>query len=240
MKWSAALKECGSITGCILSNELLDAFPVHLVRMEDVLKEIYLDLDAGENRLVERTGDLSSNELAAYFSEFSLVIGKGHTTEVNLAIRDWLHEINDALLRGFILTIDYGYPSWDYFSEDRDRGTLMCYHKHRLSEDPYVNIGEQDITAHVNFSAVKKWGEDLGIKTAGFCGQGVFMVSLGIEEDLKRIAEGTKDYVFEIARIKKLILPQGMGESHKVLVQYKGVESPKLRGFSMRNQIRVL
>ena len=103
-----------------------------------------------------------------------------------------------------------------------------------------MNIGEQDITAHVNFSAVKKWGEDLGIKTAGFCGQGAFMVSLGIEDDIKKIAEGPKDYVFEIARIKKLILPQGMGESHKVLVQHKGVDSPKLRGFSIRNQIRTL
>lgn len=240
VKWAASLNECGSITGCILSNELLDAFPVHLVRMEDVLKEIYLDLDAGENRLVERTGDLSSNELADYFSEFSIEIRKGYTTEVNLAIRGWLYEINQALLRGFVLMIDYGYPAWDYYSEDRDRGTLMCYRKHQLSENPYEHIGEQDITAHVNFSAVKKWGEDLGIKTAGFCGQGVFMVSLGIEDDLKRIAEGTKDYVFEIARIKKLILPQGMGESHKVLIQYKGVEAPGLRGFSIRNQIRAL
>ena len=240
VKWSDALSECGNITGCILSNELLDAFPFHLVRMEDTLKEVYIDFDVQENRLVERTGDLSSNGLADYFSEFSIRIRKGHTTEVNLAIREWLQEINKALMRGFILTIDYGYPSWDYYSEDRNRGTLMCYRKHELSENPYENIGEQDITAHVDFSAVKKWGEELGIKTAGFCGQGVFMVSLGIEDDLKRIAEGTKDYVFEIARIKKLILPQGMGESHKVLIQYKGVEPPRLRGFSIRNQIRVL
>ena len=239
VKWSAALNECRNITGCILSNELLDAFPVHLVRMEDTLKEVYIDFDA-ENGLFELTGDLSSSELDGYFSEFSIAIEKGHTTEVNLAIRDWLHEINEALLRGFILTVDYGYPSWDYYSEDRNRGTIMCYRKHQLSENPYVHIGQQDITAHVNFSAVKKWGEKLGIKTAGFCGQGVFMVSLGIEDDLKRIVEGAKDYAFEIARIKKLILPQGMGESHKVLVQYKGTEPPKLRGFSMRNQIRVL
>jgi SAM-dependent MidA family methyltransferase len=227
VKWVAALGECGAITGCILSNELLDAFPVHTVRMEDTLKEIYIDFEAVEGRLIERTGDLSGNELADYFREFSVGIGKGHTTEVNLAIRDWLHEINEVLLRGFIITIDYGYPSWDYFSEDRNRGTLMCYHKHQLSENPYENIGEQDITSHVNFSA-------------GFCGQGVFMVSLGIEDDLKRIAAEAKDYVFEIARIKKLILPQGMGESHKVLVQYKGVQPPKLRGFSIRNQLRVL
>ena len=109
-----------------------------------------------------------------------------------------------------------------------------------MNETPYLNIGEQDITAHVNYSAVKKWGEDMGIKAAGFCGQGVFMVSLGIDEDIKKIAEGPGDYVFEIARIKKLILPQGLGESHKVMVQYKGVEPPRLRGFSIRNQIKTL
>ena len=239
VKWASALNDCGSITGCIFSNELLDAFPVHLVRMEDSLKEIYLDLDS-ENRFIEVTGDLSSDEIAHYFREFSIEIEKGYTTEVNLGIKDWLHEINEVLQRGFILTIDYGYPAWDYYSEDRNRGTILCYHKHQINETPYMNIGEQDITAHVNYSAVKKWGEEIGIRTAGFCGQGVFMVSLGIDDDIKKIAEGSGDYLFEIARIKKLILPQGMGESHNVMVQYKGAEPPKLQGFSIRNQIKNL
>jgi SAM-dependent MidA family methyltransferase len=239
VKWASALNDCGSITGCIFSNELLDAFPVHLVRMEDSLKEIYLDLDS-ENRFIEVTGDLSSDEIAHYFREFSIEIEKGYTTEVNLGIKDWLHAINEVLQRGFILTIDYGYPAWDYYSEDRNRGTILCYHKHQINETPYMNIGEQDITAHVNYSAVKKWGEEIGIRTAGFCGQGVFMVSLGIDDDIKKIAEGSGDYLFEIARIKKLILPQGMGESHKVMIQYKGAEPPKLQGFSIRNQIKNL
>jgi SAM-dependent MidA family methyltransferase len=188
---------------------------------------------------MEIAGELSNEEILPYFTDFSVEIRKGYTTEVNLRTRDWLREINEILGRGFILTIDYGYPAWDYYSEDRDRGTILCYHKHQINENPYQNIGEQDITAHVNYSALKKWGEDIGIKTAGFCGQGVFMVSLGIDEDIKKIAEGP-DHVFEIARVKKLILPQGLGESHKVIVQYKGVESPRLQGFSIRNQIKTL
>ncbi len=239
IEWLSALSECGSITGCIFSNELLDAFPVHLVRMEDSLREIYVDFDE-EKGFMEIAGDLSNEEILPYFRNFSSELRKGYTTEVNLRIRDWLREINEVLERGFILTIDYGYPAWDYYSEDRDRGTILCYHKHQINENPYLNIGEQDITAHVNYSALKKWGEDIGIKTAGFCGQGAFMVSLGIDEDIKKIAEGPEDYVFEIARIKKLILPQGMGESHKVMVQYKGVEPPGLQGFSIRNQIKTL
>jgi SAM-dependent MidA family methyltransferase len=239
VEWASALDGCGSVTGCIFSNELLDAFPVHLVRMEDSLREVYLDFE-DETGLVERTGDLSSEGIARYFSEFSLALGKGYTTEVNLRIKDWLLKINEVLQRGFILSVDYGYPAWDYYSEDRNRGTLLCYYEHQTNETPYLNIGEQDITAHVNFSAVKKWGEEIGIRTAGYCGQGAFLVSLGIDRDMKKIVEGTGDYVFEIARIKKLILPQGMGESHKVMVQYKGVEAPVLGGFSLRNQIRTL
>jgi SAM-dependent MidA family methyltransferase len=239
VEWVAALHECGPIIGCFFSNELLDAFPVHLVRMEDTLKELYLDYD-DEKGFFERTGELGSREIYDYFTEFDIKLAKGYTTEVNLKIRDWLNEINAVLQKGFIMTVDYGYPAWDYYGEDRDRGTLLCYHKHQMNENPYLNIGEQDITAHVNYSAVKKWGEDIGIETAGYCGQGVFMVSLGIDDDIKKIAEGAGDYVFEIARIKKLILPQGMGESHKVMIQYKGITAPKLQGFSIRNQIKSL
>jgi len=239
IEWLSSLSDCGSIKGCIFSNELLDAFPVHLVRMDDTLREIYLDFDE-EKGFVEIAGDLSNKEILPYFRDFSLELRKGYTTEVNLRVRDWLREINEVLDKGFIFTIDYGYPAWDYYSDDRDRGTILCYHKHQINENPYQNIGEQDITAHVNYSALKKWGEDIGIKTAGFCGQGVFMVSLGIDEDIKKIAEGPEDFVFEIARIKKMILPQGMGESHKVMVQYKGVELPRLQGFSIRNQIKTL
>jgi len=239
VEWLSALRECEPLNGCIFSNELLDAFPVHLVKMEEDLKEIYLDYD-DEKGLFERTGDLSCKEIAGYFVEFGINLRKGYTTEVNLKIRDWLNEISTVLQKGFIITADYGYPAWDYYSEDRDRGTLLCYHKHQINETPYRNIGEQDITAHVNYSAVKKWGEEVGIEIAGYCGQGVFMVSLGIDDDIKKIAESGGDYVFEIARIKKLILPQGMGESHKVMVQYKGIDAPKLRGFSIRNQIKSL
>ena len=237
--WISELNEVSGVTGCVFSNELLDAFPVHLVRMEESLREIYLDYD-DERGFFERAGDLSREEIAGYFKEFSIEVEKGYVTEVNLGIKDWLTRINEMLERGFIFTIDYGYPSREYYSEDRNRGTILCYHRHQICENPYVNIGEQDITAHVNFSAVKKWGEEMGIETAGYCGQGVFMVSLGIDADMKKIAENTHDFMFEIAKIKKLILPQGMGESHKVMIQHKGVMAPKLRGFSIRNHMKKL
>jgi SAM-dependent MidA family methyltransferase len=235
VKWISSLKEAGTIKGCVLSNELLDAFPVHVIEMEDELREIYVALD--NETFIEIKRDLSTHAIADYMNEFSIELPEGYRTEINLRIKDWLTSVDRVLPEGFIMTIDYGYPAWDYYSEDRNRGTLLCYHKHQLVEDPYQNIGEQDITAHVNFSSVKKWGKDLGLKTLGFCQQGAFLIALGIDEIIKELYENSPDYLFEVARIKRLILPGTMGETHKVIVQYKGKDYPELRGFSLKNQV---
>lgn len=234
VKWFSSLKDAGTLKGCVLSNELLDAFPVHVIEMEDELGEIFVAVD--NNTFIEIKRDLSTSAIADYLNEFSIELPEGYRTEINLRIKDWLNSIDTILSGGFILTIDYGHPAWDYYSEDRNRGTLLCYHKHQLTEDPYQNIGEQDITAHVNFSSVKKWGENLGLKTLGFCQQGAFLIGLGIDEIMKELYENSPDYLFEIAKIKRLILPGTMGETHKVVVQYKGKDHPELRGFSLKNQ----
>lgn len=235
LTWLPSLDGLKTIKGCILSNELLDAFPVHLIEMEDELREVYVDADRG--RLFEIKGDLSTDALADYLNEFSIELPKGYRTEINLRIKDWLRSVNEVLSEGFILTVDYGYPSDDYYSEDRNRGTLLCYYKHQMNEDPYKNIGEQDITAHINFSSVKRWGEDLGLKTLGFCQQGAFLLALGIEEVIKELYEKSTDYIFEVAKIKGLILPGTMGETHKIIVQYKGGGFLDLRGFLIKNQV---
>jgi SAM-dependent MidA family methyltransferase len=228
------IKRGSQITGSIFSNELLDAFPVHLVEMEDDLKEIYVDFNGKE--FVEVKNEVSSPELAIYLKEFSVHLQEGYKTEINLRIKGWLEEANAALSKGFLLTIDYGYSEREYYSEERTKGTLLCYHKHQCNENPYRDIGEQDITAHVNFSSLKKWGEDLGLKTIGYCRQGTFLTAAGIDEIITELYADSADYSFEFAKIKGLIFPQGMGESHNVIVQYKGEGSPELRGFSIRNQ----
>ncbi|TAL22566.1 MAG: SAM-dependent methyltransferase [Nitrospirae bacterium] len=238
IRWVASLKELNNIRGCILSNELLDAFPVHLIEMEDEIKEVFVSAD-GE-ALKEIKEKPATSEISDYIKEFSIELTKHYRTEINLDIKKWLNAVNTALTEGFILTIDYGYPSHDYYDEDRNRGALLCYHKHQIVEDPYQNIGEQDITAHVNFSSLKKCGEELGIKTLGFCRQGTFLMSLGIDEEIANIHKNSADYLFEVARIKKLILPGTMGETHKVMIQYKGNGEPRLRGFSMKNQMKTL
>jgi len=238
IRWISDIREAGAIRGCIFSNELLDAFPVHLVRMEDKLREIFVNHNG--ITFIDQTGDLSSDAIAEYFRNAGIELAVGYTTEVNLRIRDWLLDINAVLEKGFVFTIDYGHPAEEYYSEDRNRGTLLCYHNHEFSEDPYQNIGDQDMTSHVNFSAVKRWGEEMGLRALGYCSQGSFFLSMGIDQEIARLAESSADYLFELGRIKKLFLPQGMGDSHKVLIQYKGSELPQLQGFSMRNQLRFL
>ena len=238
LSWFPSLDEISEMRGCLLSNELLDAFPVHLVMMGEELKEIYVTVEDG--RLKEVSGPPSDPAVTEYFRDLSVDLEKGFKTEVNLRIRDWLGSVGRAIREGFVLTIDYGYTSREYYSEDRNRGTLMCYRRHQLVEDPLVNAGRQDITAHVNFSSLKRWGEEMGLRTIGFCGQGAYITSLGIDEEIHRLSEESGDYLFELARIKKLILPQGMGESHMVMVQYKGEGTPTLRGFTLRNRTRYL
>jgi SAM-dependent MidA family methyltransferase len=105
-----------------------------------------------------------------------------------------------------------------------------------VNEDPYQNIGEQDITAHVNFLSVKKWGQEVGFKTIGFCTQGTFLIALGIDEIINELYKDSPDYLFEVAKIKRLIFPGTMGETHKVMIQYKGDGYPELRGLSIKNQ----
>lgn len=232
VNWISNLNELESVTGCFLSNELLDAFPVRLVEMDNEIKEIHVSLNGDD--FVEM-GMPCTGEVEEYFREFGIELPKGFRTEANLKIKSWLKEVSNKLFKGFVLTIDYGYPAEDYYSEDRSRGTLLCYHQHQVNENPYQNIGQQDLTAHVNFSSLKKWGDELGLKTIGFCPQGTYLVSLGIDEVITEFYGNSPD-AFEIAKIKGLILPQGMGESHKVMVQYKGDGEPILRGFTLRNQ----
>jgi SAM-dependent MidA family methyltransferase len=236
VRWVSDPGELGKISGCFLSNELLDAFPVRLVEMDDELMEIRVVAQGEDFVEVQKP---CSREVAEYFREFGVELTKGCRTEVNLRIRDWLGKISDSLDEGFVLTIDYGYPSWDYYSAGRNTGTLLCYFQHTMSEDPYQHVGEQDITAHVNFSSVKNWGEEAGLKTIGFCPQGTYLVSLGIDEVIMELSGGKPEF-FDTAKIKGLILPEGMGESHKVMIQYKGEGNPVLRGFSLRNQMRKL
>lgn len=232
--WVTSLSGFRTFTGCVFSNELIDAFPVHLVKIEGgSVKEVFLDENFNELLMP------ACEKITGYLEQFVPPLPDGYTTEVNLDGLGWMEGVSAAMSTGFIFTIDYGYPAYDYYCPHRHQGTLLCYYRHEVSDNPYQRVGLQDITAHVNFSALKKWGEDLGFKTVGYCPQGTFLISMRIDEFLSRLTE-QEDYPFEALKIKRLLLPEGMGESHKVLIQYKGDGTPVLSGFSMRNVANTL
>ena len=199
-----------SLTGCIFSNEFFDALPVHRVVWRDgILKEIYVT----EN-FEEIEGEL---QLSAGAVKYRPPLQEGHTTEINLEACEWIRRIARSLDRGYHVAIDYGYLRDDFYAQPH--GTLMCYWKHQAVENPYIRIGEQDITAHVNFSDLM---DEPSLETVLFTTQKDYLIQLGILNEMETLASaGDAVSMQRLLRIKKLILPGSMGERFKVLVQAK-------------------
>ncbi|MCJ7663601.1 MAG: SAM-dependent methyltransferase [Desulfobacterales bacterium] len=219
------------IQGCFLSNELVDSFPVHRVVMEaGVLREIFVDLDTGGIKEVQ--GDPSTPELVAYFRRLGITLAEGQQAEVNLEALGWLQRVAQGLERGFVITIDYGYPAEELYSPLRPAGTLLCYQGHRAFSDPYARLGLQDMTAHVDFTSLIACGEGYGLELTGLVPQYRFLLALGILEQAAELGKdkGEGEALNERLIVKNLILPGGMGETFKVLIQHKGIAKPQLEG----------
>ena len=219
------------IQGCFLSNELVDSFPVHRVVMEGgTLREVYVELD--NERFKEVQGDPSTPELVGYFRRLGITLSEGQRAEVNLEALRWRQQVAQGLKRGFVITIDYGYPAEELYSPFRPMGTFLCYQGHRALTDPYSNLGLQDMTAHVDFTSLIVWGEDHGLARTGLVPQYQFLLALGIMDELTRVGEGKAQWEATAERliVKNLILPGGMGQTFKVLIQHKGIERPQLDG----------
>jgi SAM-dependent MidA family methyltransferase len=218
--------------GCILSNELLDALPVHrVVREGGELREIRVALD-GE-RFCEQLGPLSTAALADYFHVQGIELVEGQQAEAGLEAAAWIEDAGRRLGRGFVLTIDYGHEARELYDERHLRGTLLAYRWHRAGEDFYAAPGEQDLTAHVNFTALDLWGRRAGLARTGLVSQSQFLLALGRGNDFADLYdEGPSEAERIRARLllKTLIFPEGMGETFRVLAQHKGIEAPHLTG----------
>jgi SAM-dependent MidA family methyltransferase len=213
------------IEGCFLSNEFFDSLPVHQVIVEDnCLKEIYVTIK--DDVFCEKIDELSRQELQDYFKAFKINLKEGQRAEVNLKALDWVRKIYRYLNRGFVITIDYGHLAEELYSEDRYRGTVMCYYEHTTCENPYERIGNQDMTSHVNFSSIMQEGTRSGLNTTGFVRQSNFLIALGI---LNKMNDEQGD-ISKLLTMKNLFLPGGMGDVFKVLIQHKGIDNPELIG----------
>ena len=220
------------IEGSVITNELLDSMPVHRVAMtEGAFREIYVNSDGA--RFVEELREPAA-EVHRYFRDLQLLPGEGCRAEVNLEAPDWMRNAGRALKRGFVLTFDYGYDARELYAPWRTDGTLLSFYRHNPSGDPYARIGRQDMTSHVDFTTIRRAGENAGLTTIGLTSQAEFLTHLGIAEALP-LPEGEIDLEERLARrraVSELLDPAGLGRI-KVLAQAKGVGDAHLRGFTV-------
>lgn len=220
--------------GCIFSNELLDALPVHRVVVErGALREIFVGWDGA--RFMEVAGEPSTPALAQYFQEQGIALEEGQQAEVCFEACDWIENAGRSLRRGFVLTIDYGHEARALYGESHNRGTLLAYCDRTVSENILEAPGEQDLTAHVNFTAVDLWGRRNGLVRTGLVTQSQFLVALGRGNEFADLYEPGQTGIEKLrARLllKNLIHPEGLGEKFQVLVQHKGIEAPQVTGLS--------
>src|SRR5467141_2692929 len=220
--------------GCFFSNELGDALPVHRIVMDGgVLKEILAGFHDGS--FVDVLAPLSTCAISEYFAAQEIVLREGQHAEAGLEACDWIGEIGRRLGRGYVLTIDYGHAAAELFDERHMRGTLLAYQNHRANEEFYASPGEQDLTAHANFTALERWGKRAGLETAGCTSQTAFLLALGRGNEFADLYdEGQSEAERTKARLqlKTLIYPEGMGERFQVLVQRKSVGATKLTGLA--------
>jgi SAM-dependent MidA family methyltransferase len=227
-----------SLTGCFFSNELVDAFPVHqFTIVGGELREIYVtirpqleEITAKLPIFVEVIGEPSTPQLGEYLQLVGIDLSQntyenGYRSEINLAALNWLGIVADCLQRGYVLTIDYGYPADRYYNPRRSQGTLQCYYQHRHHDNPYVNVGQQDITAHVDFTALSSWGQRCGLQKVGWTQQGLFLMALGIGERLAALSFEQQSISQLLQRregLHQLINPGGLG-NFGVLIQSRGL-----------------
>lgn len=230
--WYSDIKKIPGDIDCIFSNELFDNFPVHIVVMEQQLMEVFVDYNGAFFEVLQPASDVLIN----YFEALDMQLPMGYRAEVNLNALEWLKDMAGSLKKGYLITIDYGDISKRLYKSHRRDGTVVCYFKHEVSADPFCHIGEQDITAHINFSALMNYGERSGLDTCGITSQGYFLASLGIREHIseayKRGAGNVKRMAVEEAFIRHTLLFD-MGCKYQVLIQSKGVGEKKLTGLQM-------
>ena len=220
--WVDTAQELQPFTGCVLANEVVDNFAVHQVLMQDELMEVFVDYENGFKEILLP----ASPALKEYFNELHVQLPFGFRTEVNTEAITWLTKIAKKLNNGAVVIIDYGGSSNDLYRGNWQDGTLLCYHKHGVNNAVFINAGEQDITAHVNFSALKHFGRRAGLEFGGYTSQGRFLQSLGLcrQIALQEHNDNSSRTVnaASITMLQKLLLD--MGSLMKVLVLQKGLQ----------------
>jgi SAM-dependent MidA family methyltransferase len=225
--------------GIVIGNEVLDAMPVHRVmRCGGETLEGFVQYDDEHERFLDLEWPASDTVRRA--AEELLLPADDYTTEIQLAARGFVRSLGSALDRGVALFFDYGFPQREYYHAQRAAGTLMCHYRHRAHDDPYFLPGLQDITSHIDFTAIARAGADAGMELLGYASQAQFLVNCGIIDVLAETpAHDVAAYAPQAAQVQKLTSPAEMGELFKVIALGKGVPRPLL-GFASGDKSHTL
>jgi SAM-dependent MidA family methyltransferase len=222
----------GDFRGMVLANELLDAMPVTRFKVtENGVNELYV---AWENQGFVWQEQPASASLRARVDLLGLATG--YSSEINLRAEAWVRRVADSLKQGAMLLIDYGFPRAEFYHPQRAQGTLMCHYRHQAHDDPLRLAGLQDITAHVDFSAIAEAGIGAGLALLGYTSQAAFLLGGGLEQIMAASdPNDTRAHLALTQQIKKLTLPHEMGELFKVIAFARGVREP-LPGFTLQDR----
>lgn len=227
------LSSLPDFTGTVIANEVVDALPVHVVAWR---------ADGIMERGVTAKLDWEERPARGAVLEEAKRIGvePPYVSEIGLAGRAWMRTLGERLRAGVILVIDYGFPRHEYYHPQRSSGTIMCHSRHRTHADPFRSPGEEDVTAHVDFSALADAARDAGLEVLGYANQAQFLVNCGITDVLEQAnLENALHYAPIAAEAQKLLSPAEMGELFKVLAVGRGARVPLL-GFSRNDRAHTL
>ena len=232
VQWLDTLPESG-FCGVVLANEVLDAMPVHrFFKTVEQLGEYYVAWE--NNQFVWQQGDFSTALIAERVKQVCSALPGEYTSEINMAADAWIATIAERLAQGVVLIIDYGFPQHEYYHPQRNQGTLMCHYRHRSHDNPFLYPGLQDITAHVDFTAVAQAADDAGMQVAGYTSQAFFLIANGLENFLQDVDVNSPDYMRLTQQVKTLTMPGEMGELFKVMALSKTYEG-LLQGFQLQD-----
>jgi SAM-dependent MidA family methyltransferase len=220
--------------GLVLANEVLDALPVARFRWHaNAVEELGVAIREKEFAWAARPADAAMTKICRKLSEASGGWDDGYVSEYCARVGAWTRAVSQSLRRGAVLWFDYGLPRAQYYLSERHEGTLVCHFRHRLSSDPFANIGLQDITAWVDFTRVAEASREAGFELAGFTTQAHFLAGLDIDQEMRRAAGGDENLFARLAnQARQLMLPGEMGERFKAMAWQRGLDMP-LSGFRL-------
>ena len=219
--------------GVIIANEVLDAMPVsRFYKTPTALLESYVDC-MNDGTLFETFKPITTVKLQEYL-QHALTNVSDYQSEANIWLPDWFKSCAAMLANGAMFVIDYGFPRHEFYHLDRNTGTLMCHYKHKTHPNPFINIGTQDLTAHVDFTHVAEAAHAAGLRVAGYTNQASFLLANGLLNLLSAI-EDEKLRILQQQAVKKLLQPDEMGELFKVIALTKNYPLP-LTGFQLSDK----